>query len=108
VRYINKPLKYVFVLFVAMMLIAPAGAVSTSAPCYKSGYSAGYNLGYSKGVTKGHSDCVSYGIKSVLVKIPTPSVSARWGSCYITGYKAGFKAGFINGYNKNRFACLKR
>lgn len=64
-------------------------------------YRQGYKDGYSKGLNDGREDCIKYGSKDFLRKIPNPSNEDK-------RYREGFSLGYTTGYHKTRYACLKK
>ena len=95
------------VCFLLSIITMPASATSLkNTRNYKLGYQFGYYDGYKVGYNAGYDDCVKYGQKGVLTKIPSPVIKKKWTKIYIKGYKDGLKKGYIVGYNKGRLKCL--
>jgi hypothetical protein len=96
-----------FVIFVTAAS-ASARNVNISPPGSKGGYDAGYQNGYKSGYDIGHQDCLKYGKKGTLTKIPAAFIKDNWTEKYKKDYKDGFKIGYISGYHSERYKCLKK
>lgn len=70
------------------------------------GYSDGYNKGYEDGKMQAIKDCLQYGSRDVLSKIPSPPDQYGWTEYYRDNYKNGYESGYIFGYNQVRYGCL--
>jgi hypothetical protein len=64
-------------------------------------YEHGYKDGYTKGLNDGIKDCIKYGSKDFIRKIPDPPNKDN-------RYRAGFIQGYTIGYHEKRYACLKK
>ncbi|MHB8103675.1 MAG: hypothetical protein ACYDEF_16295 [Methanosarcina sp.] len=106
---IIKVLSFLLLIFFIMFLTAAsAGAKNVYVPCdYQVGSQAGAQYGYKVGYDAGYKDCLKYGLKGVLTKIPVPDIKDEWTNNYKRGYIESFKKEYIEGYHDVRFACLK-
>lgn len=69
---------------------------------YKDGdkYEQGYKDGYNKGYIDGKEDCIQYGSKDFIRKIPDSSNKDK-------RYREDFYRGYTTGYHEKRYKCLK-
>jgi hypothetical protein len=70
---------------------------------YKHGdkYGQDYKDGYNKGLNDGREDCIKYGSKDFIRKIPNPHNKDK-------RYREGFIQGYTIGYHEKRYTCLKK
>ena len=64
-------------------------------------YKQGYKDGYNKGLNDGREDCIKYGSKDFIRKIPNPHNKDK-------RYREGFIQGYTIGYHEKRYTCLKK
>ncbi len=62
-------------------------------------YIQGYKDGYNKGLNDGREDCIKYGSKVFIRKIPDPHNKDK-------RYREGFIQGYTIGYHEKRYTCL--
>jgi hypothetical protein len=105
----KKALSFLLLVFFIVSVTATSASAANiqGSRDYKIGYQAGVQYGYKAGSDASHADCLKYGQKSVLSKIPHPVIKDNWTTNYKEGYIKGFKNGYVAGYNSVRFTCLK-
>ncbi|RXA19958.1 hypothetical protein EQO05_07390 [Methanosarcina sp. MSH10X1] len=100
-------LKKTLAVLLGLCFVLSVTVESASAADNGKGYDDGYGKGYDGGKKQGHKDCIKYGMREVLSKIPFPSINHSWTKTYKDSYNRGYQRGYLDGYNKNRYLCLK-
>ncbi len=98
-KILNKTTKAMAILLVLCFLLSVTVA-SVNAAAFEDKYGQGYKDGYSKGSNDGKKDCIQYGSKDILKKMPSSSNNNE-------SYSKGFIRGYTNGYTEQRYLCLK-